>query len=300
MNGLPKGEIHLWFAFGDEAEASPEARQVLDAGELARLARLRPADRGLFAASHALVRTTLSRYGELLPGQWRFVQDAGGKPGVAPGAAQLQFSLSHTRGAALVAVADRGEVGADLEREDRRVDEAQLSRRFFAPREDAALRQGHPGPEGRGFFHFWTLKESYLKARGLGLALPLDSFSFELSGALPWRIGFSDEGERDGAWRFALLTPQPPYVAAVGFSMPGPVRIRCFGALPSGAFAPLAVRTLGLSPGVEIQGGPAGGQPPGPAARTALTGRPSPAPPGSGRKSAPGGCPGCSAPVRPG
>jgi 4'-phosphopantetheinyl transferase len=263
MQEVPQGEIHLWFAFGDTAEGPREARRVLDAGELARLARLRPEDRRLFAASHALVRTTLSRYGELLPGQWRFVQDARGKPGVAPGgAAHLKFSLSHTRGAALVAIADGVEVGADLEREDRRLDAARLSRRFFAPREDAALRQGPSAPEGRGFFHFWTLKEAYLKARGLGLALPLDAFSFELAGEAPGRIGFSGEGgDRAGLWRFALLTPQPPYVAAVGCCLPGPVRIRCFVALPAGRFAPLAVRTLALSPGVKILG-----EPPGPAA----------------------------------
>jgi 4'-phosphopantetheinyl transferase len=258
------GEIHLWFAFIGEGDASQETLQVLDHEERTRMERLHlPAGRRLFGASHALVRKALSHYGKIPPEKWRFVKGAHGKPSIDPdlAAPPLRFSLAHTRGAALVAVTEGADVGADLERGDRRVDAARLSRRFFSPAEDAELKRTAPGLLRTRFFHLWTLKESYIKARGLGLSLPLDSFSFHLAGDPPGRIAFSsDDAEQDaaGQWRFALLTPLAPYVAAVGFSSAGPgsLRLRCFGALPSGEVSPLAVEPLGLSPGVEIEGEP--------------------------------------------
>lgn len=258
MNRGLDGEIHLWFAFPGEGDASQENRQVLDHEERARMDRLLlDSGRRLFGASHALVRTTLSHYGKIPPEKWRFLKGAHGKPSIDPDldAPPLRFSLAHTQGAALVAVTEGADVGADLERGDRRVDAARLSRRFFSPAENAELQGMAPNRFEERFFHLWTLKESYIKARGLGLFLPLDSFSFHLAGEPPCRIGFSgDAREVSGQWRFALLTPLAPYVAAVGFSTakPGSLRLRCFFILPSGEVSPLAVETLGLSPGLEI------------------------------------------------
>ena len=222
------------------------------------MARLHfPEGRHLFGVSHTLVRTTLSRYSEIPPGEWRFVKNAHGKPSIDPDldSSPLRFSLAHTRGLAVVAVTERADVGADVERADRIVDAAKLSSRFFSPEEAAALQEMPPDRLRGRFFLYWTLKESYIKARGLGLSLPLASFSFRLAGECPFRIDFSGDDPRDpGEWRFAALRPLPQYVAAVGVApgRPGPVRIRCYHTLPSGEISPLSLETVGLSPGVEM------------------------------------------------
>ena len=44
-----------------------------------------------------------------------------------------------------------------------------LARRFFARAEVAALEALPPQVQHDAFFRFWTLKEAYIKARGLGL-----------------------------------------------------------------------------------------------------------------------------------
>jgi 4'-phosphopantetheinyl transferase len=261
---LPDDEIHLWFAFPGEAgdpQTPASAPSLLDDDEQARMSRFCfPEGRRLFGASHLLVRTTLSRYSEIPPEKWRFVKNTHGKPSVDPDldSFPLSFSLAHTRGVAVVAVARGAQIGADVERADRNVDAARLAGRFFSPEESAAL-QKMPTDRLRGhFFLYWTLKESYIKARGIGLSLPLDSFSFRLGGECPFRIDFSGEDRDPGDWHFAVLRPRPQIVAAVGVASrrPDPVRIRCFHTLPSGRVSPLSVETVGMSPGVEMNDEP--------------------------------------------
>jgi 4'-phosphopantetheinyl transferase len=257
---LSDGEIHLWFTFPGEAgdpQTPSSVHPLLDEEEQARMARLRfPEGRRLFGASHALVRTTLSHYSEIPPEEWRFVKNAHGKPSVDPAlyTSPLSFSLSHTRGVAVVAVTHGVDVGADVERADRNVDAARLAGRFFSPEEAAALQEISPDRLRDRFFLYWTLKESYIKARGIGLSLPLDSFSFHLGGGHPFRIDFSGEDRDPGNWRFAVLKPQPQYVAAVGFApaRPSLVRIRCFHTLPSGETSPLSSELVARSPGVDV------------------------------------------------
>ena len=262
MHCLPDDEIHLWFTFPDETEepAKPfSAETILDDEERAREQRLHsPGSRRLFQASHSLVRKALSRYASIPPAKWRFVKNVHGKPRIDPnlGCIPLSFSLSHTKGLAVVAVAAGADVGVDVESMDRRVDAAKISGRFFSPEESVPLQKCRPGRLREHFFRYWTLKECYIKARGLGLSLPLDSFSFRLAGGLPHRIDFSEKDPRNsGNWRFALIRALSRYLVAVAVKsgQPDPMRIRCFRLIPPEETWPLEVERVGLSPGMEIQ-----------------------------------------------
>jgi len=217
-----------------------------------------PGSRRLFQESHSLVRRALSRYSNIPPGKWRYVKNAHGKPRIDPklGSVPLSFSLSHTKGLAVVAVTAGADVGVDVESMDRRVDAAKISGRFFSTEESALLHKCKPGRLREHFFRYWTLKECYIKARGLGLSLPLDSFSFSLAGGLPHRIDFSEKDPRNsGNWRFALIRALSRYLVAVAVKsgQPDPLRIRCFQLMPGGEAMLLKVERVGLSPGMEIQ-----------------------------------------------
>jgi 4'-phosphopantetheinyl transferase len=66
------------------------------------------------------------------------------------------------------------------------------------------------------FFAYWTLKEAYIKARGMGLALPLHAFSFLLDVAPPIRVVLSPELNDNAAhWQFERLAPEPPHYGAL-------------------------------------------------------------------------------------
>jgi 4'-phosphopantetheinyl transferase len=214
-------EVHVWLTRPDDvgdSEHLAACHAMLSDEERGRLARFRrESDRRGFLAAHALVRSALSRYAEVPPEGWSFAANHWGRPEIAgPGAAPaLRFSLSHTSGLTAVAVALDRDCGVDVEAFDRRGDPLKLARRVLSPKEIADLEERVPGTRRDCFLAYWTLKEAYVKARGLGLSLPLREFSFSLAGERI-RIEFATPGDDvASSWQFASLRPTPRHVLAI-------------------------------------------------------------------------------------
>jgi len=115
-------------------------------------------------------------------------------------------------------VALEREVGVDVEDVDRPGETVEIADQFFSPTEVAALRAVPVAAQRYRFFQYWTLKESYIKARGMGLSIPLDQFSFQLEANQPIRITFDPRLNDDpGRWQFAQfrLTPRHLTAAAI-------------------------------------------------------------------------------------
>ena len=211
---------HVWFC---RVIAAPNPDHVarwaklLDTVELARWQRYRRAeDRHLFLVAHAFLRTILSRYAEVAPSHWQFCQGEHGRPKlVAPGLGfDLRFNLSHTHGLVAVVVNQDIDCGVDVEPLDRDVDIELVARQNFAIREQADV-MAHSGEDRkRRFLELWTLKESYLKARGLGLSLPLAKFAMTV--ADPVSIAFEPPIDDNSAiWQFHLFRPTAAHQLAV-------------------------------------------------------------------------------------
>jgi len=202
---LPLDGIDVWLTFLPEVAPALHApyRALLDAGERQRYERYRvDGAREEFLVGKALVRATLSRYRPVAPVAWRFTANGYGRPDISGGDDGLTFNLSHTRGLAALAVARHCDVGIDVETVGRDSAVRDLAGRYFSPAE-ATYVHAAEGPALRErFFAFWTLKEAYIKARGMGLALPLDGFSFDLERETP-SIGFAPTCPDDPArWTF--------------------------------------------------------------------------------------------------
>lgn len=211
--GLGTNDVHVWTAIPEEATDRNLVAACVDclsAAERQRMARFHfETDRHTYLVAHALVRHALSAYAPVAPGAWSFDIGDHGRPEIAAGQCDrpLRFNLSHTRGLVAVAVALERDLGVDVEHVRPRSFTLDVADHYFSGPEVAALRALPLARRRDRFFTYWTLKESYIKARGLGLALPLDQFGFELD-AGPAPVLWVDEslGDRAGSWWFEART----------------------------------------------------------------------------------------------
>lgn len=201
----------------------PYLEGLLDEAERARADRFRFArDREAYVAAHALVRTMLSAHAPRPPQAWRFSTDAHGKPEIirTTETPALRFNLSHTHGLVAAAITIDNDVGIDVEVVDATRLTMDLATRYFAAAEIQHLRRLPPDRRLETMFAFWTLKEAYIKAVGLGLSLPLDAFAYQLE---PLAIRFSPPLHDDPAtWLLRRLTPGPRHALAVALRHPAP------------------------------------------------------------------------------
>jgi 4'-phosphopantetheinyl transferase len=216
---LSPGEIHLWLAFYDQLtdDRLHPYRALLDAAEREKEPRFYFArDRRRYLATRALVRTVLSRYAQVAPEEWVFSENAYGRPQVAGGDGTLSFNISHTHSLIVLGVTRGGALGVDVENILAREVSLEIADRLFAPDEVAALAAVPPQQQQYRFFEYWTFKESYIKARGMGLSLPLDQFSFRYPDDGQVALAIAPELADDAArWQFWQFRPAPQYLVAV-------------------------------------------------------------------------------------
>jgi 4'-phosphopantetheinyl transferase len=223
VSDLTRREIHVWLAFYDEIADEPLHRAylaLLTEEERAQQVRFHFArDRVRYLVTRALVRTVLSRYLPLAPREWVFDTNRYGRPQIGNAdfaGCGLSFNVSHTHSLIALAVSHGREVGVDVENVRDRAAAIEVADRFFAPEEVAALART-PGPQQQErFFEYWTFKESYIKARGMGLSIPLDRFSFRYPTDASVQLAIDAELNDDPArWQFWQFRPTPQYLLAL-------------------------------------------------------------------------------------
>ncbi len=219
---LKPDEIHLWFVFPDEIQDDRlllDYEKLMTQEEYERYVRYRFAkDRRLYLITRALVRTTLSRYIDIDPGLWRFSKNQYGRPEIIPseGMPLVRFNLSHTNGLVICGVVLEQDIGVDVENTERPNVAMEIPQKFFSCCEVEELYSLPAQKMQDRFFHYWTLKESYIKARGMGLSLPLEQFTFHISEDKPLHISFDPRlDDVPNRWQFWLLKPTNYHYTAV-------------------------------------------------------------------------------------
>jgi len=179
----PCGALEDGALFARALAAVPAARRE-------KVLRLSGGARRLSLGAGLLLRRALAAEGLTAED---YSVDARGRP-CFPSLPDFHFSLSHSGELAMCAVS-AGPVGCDLERL-RELDVLRLAGRVFHPEENAFLLSLPEAERQAAFFRLWTCKESYMKALGLGFALPMNAFSVSLGGGPALR------GAEGGARRF--------------------------------------------------------------------------------------------------
>jgi 4'-phosphopantetheinyl transferase len=210
-----ENEIHVWHAALDreekvlrrlEATLSPEEKARADRFHFAN-------DRNRFIVARGLLRELLGKYLAQAPAGLEFSYGEHGKPTLSGRNASsgLCFNLSHSAGLAVYAIARERNLGIDVEHVRPESAGEDIAKRYFSAREVSDLRTLPPEARVEGFFHCWTRKEAYLKATGMGLQIPLDSFSVNLLPGQPAQF----LGGVEPRWHIAAYHPTEGYVAAV-------------------------------------------------------------------------------------
>ncbi|WP_165989751.1 4'-phosphopantetheinyl transferase superfamily protein [Streptomyces sp. YIM 98790] len=245
---MEPGEAHLWYV--DPLTVRDPAlldsyRELLTPEELAEVARIRPWNgRHNALVARGMIRTLLSRCCPgVPPAAWRFSRGRYGRPeiGAPDGYGTVRFNISHTDGLIACLLVRDVDCGVDVESMTRDADVEILVPSTLTAREAAALAAVAPRDRTGRFFRYWTLKEAYAKARGLGLQLPFEQFGFELpetaGGGTGITARFGPElADRPENWQFGQWTVTGGHVLAVALRRPagGELRIVHHKGLPDG------------------------------------------------------------------
>ena len=173
---LPTGEVHVWYTdLSAQENQLEQGSSLLDGTERERAARfLVRGAKNQFVLSRSFLRMLLGKYLGMDAAEVRFQLAANGKPELPESG--LYFNLSHTEGTTAIAVTRAGRVGVDVEKIRENLKPLELAERFFSAKEVEWLKGRPEAEQFAGFFACWAAKESYIKAWGEGLSMPLQEF----------------------------------------------------------------------------------------------------------------------------
>jgi len=215
MLSLKPGQLDVWLAdqnaLFDPARKSQWLAWLAD-DELARYNRfLYNKHKQRFLLTRAVSRSILSHYARNVDAaDWRFLTNAYGKPEIeAPKLSMpIHFNISHSADKLVMVVSRHGSLGIDVESTVKNRATLKIGRRYFSEVEYQALCELSPASIEERFYNLWTLKEAYIKACGMGLAISLQQFSFTFTEPGKIAISFAKARHDEPAlwqfWQFVL------------------------------------------------------------------------------------------------
>ena len=229
---LPEHEAHIWLVKPEsirESAVLADFRALLSPQEREQCDRFHfPEDSHRYLVSHAMVRIALSSYIGLAPAELHFSRSKRGRPEIANSDAPgISFNLTHTRGLAACIVTRSGECGIDAEKLDSRHHLTGIAQRMFAPEEYRQLKHMSGVELAEAFFTRWTLREAFVKAKGIGISYPTRKLHFCIEDDDTIRVRFvSDLDEDDSYWQFRLLRPTGEHIVAIALRTDKPAEHR--------------------------------------------------------------------------
>ena len=212
---LGDDEVHLCLANVELMESQPDVLwRVLSEGERARADGFHfERDRQRYVARRALLRQLAGEYLQMAPDKIGFTENPFGKPElVSEVGVALQFNLSTSGEWVLYGFNRRRKIGVDIEKIRSDFNWSEIAARYFHPHEGSDIGELPESERVGAFFTYWTLKEAFLKAHGVGLQRPLVEFDF----ATVVREGKKQFTDTDGSkWLCTSLKPGAGLVAGL-------------------------------------------------------------------------------------
>ncbi|NOQ88950.1 MAG: 4'-phosphopantetheinyl transferase superfamily protein, partial [Gammaproteobacteria bacterium] len=177
-------EAHIWF-FRTDVRLSDEQHAVylsqLSVDEKQRYHRFHyEKDRKSYLVAHILLRNALSKYVDVPIEAWQFACNEHGKPEITRTVdlPEMSFNITHTEGLCACVITRGAASGIDAENVNRQSNYKGIAKRMFSADENAVFDVSKK--QTQQFYKFWTLREAYVKALGVGLSGSSKEFSFAL------------------------------------------------------------------------------------------------------------------------
>ena len=226
-SSLLDGDVHVWCADVDTPWPASLLHGVLSEEERVRARSFAfEEDRRRYVHAHGFLRMVLGKYLDRTPGSIRLTTGRNGKPCLPWDERTVQFNLSHAHARVLCALARDRQVGVDVEWRDRELSWRDVAAYTCSERERAIL-SSLAGPEQVDkFVTWWTLKEAYVKALGVGLELPLNRIEVADECKAQWDTPACGD-IRDRRWALFTLPMGPEYAGAL-VTDGWPSHVSCF------------------------------------------------------------------------
>ena len=203
---LDGADCQVWWA--RPGWLRPAHQRLLDRVEQGRRVTYRSAaDRDRFTLGVVVTRTVLGAQLDVAPDRvpidraCSHCRRKDGRPRLK-GRADLHFSVSHSAGLVVVAVASGCPVGVDVERIST-LREPAVAELVLSPAERAAYDALAPDARGPAFFRYWTRKEAVLKATGDGLRMPMSGLTLSAPDEPPRLLDWA--GREELSTRISLV-----------------------------------------------------------------------------------------------
>jgi 4'-phosphopantetheinyl transferase len=177
---LSKDHIDVWLC--DLKQLSVDINNfysILSEDERKRADKLKVEDKKQqYIITRGALRQRLGLLTNIEPEDFVFKILEYGKPVLAnnPQCAGITFNVSHSHDLALIAIAQKQNIGIDIEKINHESDHQALMTRFFSRAEQAEFQTIAEVNKARAFCACWSRKEAFIKAIGSGIAYGLDNF----------------------------------------------------------------------------------------------------------------------------
>ena len=217
---IAAGVALWWVALERPASEVAQLALTLSAEEIARAQRFGTEPlRQRWITGRASLRMLLGETLAVSPSEVALARGRRGRPLLAGRAAAIDFNVSHTRGMALIGIADAlpagMRIGVDVEHGERHVNVDGLARKVLTERERDALAPLAPDERRRGFLRLWTCKEAMSKATGDALSAPFRQLDVDTRNGLLLAAGPPPYVPKD--WRLHPVAMPDGFLATVAF-----------------------------------------------------------------------------------
>lgn len=210
-------QTHVWKVnFIQQINNIPFFLSLLSTDEKDKASKFRfKKDQNQYIISRGALRLSSASYLNIDPKKIEFKYGKYGKPEFDFNC-NLKFNVSHSGDIGVLGFVLNSDIGIDVEKIKDDFDVLDIVSNYFSELEIETLKKLPKERHTEYFYRCWTRKESFIKAKSLGLTFPLDSFSVCINSDKKTELLETkwDINEKD-TWKLFTFSPQQNYIGAV-------------------------------------------------------------------------------------